>query len=118
MLVEYTKQQLKDGKLVPRQFREYGIIAVNEMFFSNIQIASKRKTTTQLEKPSNKDLEGYRDIFFGRVYDPVMIQKVEDVAVQTAKMQKELLESSRSLKAVEGRATALQSPTSDGHVSS
>ena len=45
-MLEFIKQQLRDGKRIPWRYREYGEIAVKEMFFANDRIAVARATAT------------------------------------------------------------------------
>ena len=39
-LIDYTKQQLIKGKLIPWRYREFGALAVEEMFYAKERIAS------------------------------------------------------------------------------
>ena len=61
-MIEFIKQQLRDGKQVPWRYREYGAIAVKEMFDAvHDLIAVRRKTATasDLQPPTERDLENY-----------------------------------------------------------
>ena len=61
-MIEFIKQQLRDGKKVPWRYREYGAIAVKEMFDAvHDPIAVMRRTAvaSDLLPPTNRDLEHY-----------------------------------------------------------
>ena len=60
-MLDFIKQQLRDGKRVPWLYREYGAIAVNEMFKDHDPIKTYKRNATamDLKDPSAEDLANY-----------------------------------------------------------
>ena len=90
LMIDYVKQQLRNGKLIPWKYREFGIIAVTEMYYDFDDIAASRKTTTRLLQPTKHDLEGYSTIRSGLASD---LEHAFKVAGITITMQQKMLEN-------------------------
>ena len=81
LMINYVKQQLRDGKLVPWKYREFGIIAVTEMYYDFDEIAASRKITTRLLQPTKNDLDGYSAIRSGLASDLMHALKIAGITI-------------------------------------